>query len=251
MKKATAILLAALLLLTLPVHGVFAAAYSSEPLLTALTADSSSALQEGNVTHRADYVLDGSSKTAWVEGVKGTGVGEWLWIGTQDSSTMSISAIEIDSGYHKSTKLLEANGKPTVISIMGDDGSYYEMILPSYVDTLEFEQPILSPWVLITILDAQPGTKYEDTCITEVRLYGHILPAETEPPEEAETAPETAPETVPETEPETVPETVPQPTTQPDTKPAADTGTAAAQPRNIFAAILNWFLELIASLFGR
>ena len=34
------------------------------------------------------------------------------------------------------------------------------------------EQPGSTGWIKITILDAEAGSKYEDTCISEIRLHG-------------------------------------------------------------------------------
>lgn len=138
-----------------------------------LIAEASSVLTEASDTHDAGNVLDGNLKTSWVEGVNGSGVNEWIIISTEDGSQMDISAIEFALGYQKSGQLLDSCGWPKKILIECEDGyqetfNFFDHILTVKV----LNRGVKTSWIKFTILDAEAGTKYNDTGITEIRFYG-------------------------------------------------------------------------------
>ncbi len=141
---------------------------------TNLQVEASSELVEDTVIHQAERILDGDITTAWVEGVSGVGKGEWIKIYTSDGSKMELSAVEIWHGYHKSQDLMEKNGIPTQLLIETEDGLYQQAYPWSFSNdaVIKLDRPVEASWVKITILDAQAGTRYDDTCISEIRLIG-------------------------------------------------------------------------------
>ena len=106
-----------------------------------------------------------------MESVPCVGIQEWIKLETADGSRMEVAAIEFALGYHKSEKTLDRNGYPTKILIETETGSQEE-IFYEYTDVVVLEHPGSTGWVKITILDAEAGSKYEDTCISEIRLHG-------------------------------------------------------------------------------
>src|SRR5687767_1394289 len=76
----------------------------------------------------ADFAGDPSGNgpelhtTAWCEGKKDQGVGEYLEL--SGSSGVSVSKIEIAAGFWKSEKLYKANNKPTrlIVTVMDFEG---------------------------------------------------------------------------------------------------------------------------------
>ncbi len=139
-----------------------------------LTATASSELKESATTHRAQRTLDGDLKTAWAEGVSGSGINEWIKIYTSDGSKIELSAVELWLGYHKSQQLMERNGIPTQLLIETEDGLHQQAAPWSYSnDTLVMlDRPVRTSWIKFTIQEATPGTHYNDTCISEIRLIG-------------------------------------------------------------------------------
>lgn len=143
--------------------------------------------------------VDGNTTTAWVEGVAGHGKGESLVITKLDLS----KKMEILSGYGKSQALFVANSRPKMINIhivrslpqpggQSQCGSNYEalkIISTSKVNLKDINQfqPLPIPpfkketylfqneqwdyqyWLMIELIDIYPGTKYQDTCISEIR----------------------------------------------------------------------------------
>ncbi len=45
------------------------------------------------------------------------------------------------------------------------------VLAQGYLDYVSFGQEIETEWIEITITDARAGTKYEDTCISELVVY--------------------------------------------------------------------------------
>lgn len=191
-----------------------------------LVADASTELKETTITHYAQRVLDGKLETAWCEGVKGVGVGEWIRISNAAEKELEIIAIEIKGGYQADQKRLDNNGWPTELLIECEGGYSQKVDFYDYDAVFLLDMPVKTDWVKLTILNAMPGVKYEDTCISEIRLLGldmdkivaQLPPVETKPQEtqpEATTPQATQPDA-------TKPQTTRPQKTQPDkTKPAA------------------------------
>lgn len=137
-----------------------------------ITATASTELKEGSVTHKAGNVLDGNLSTAWVEGAYGVGINQWLRLTAADSSQMEISAIGIAAGYQKSEDALNNNGWPYKFRIEAENGYQQDAEIYYYDDVIILDQPITTSWIKITILEASSGEKYDDTCISEIYLYG-------------------------------------------------------------------------------
>ncbi len=195
-----------------------------------LVADASTELKETTVTHYAQRVLDGRLDTAWCEGVKGVGVGQWIRISNAAEKELEIIAIEIKGGYQADQKRLDNNGCPTELLIECEGGYSQKAEFYDYDAVFLLDMPVKTDWVKLTILNAMPGEKYEDTCISEIRLLGldmdkiiaQLPPVETKP---QETEPQ-------ETQPEvTTPQATQPEKTQPEkTLPIKTQPTAPEKP---------------------
>ncbi len=137
-----------------------------------LTASASSELKEETITHLAENVLDGDLGTAWVEGVRGIGINEWIKLETTDDSKMDVSVIEFSLGYQKNNDLLQKNGWPHKVLIECEGGYRQEAEFLDYNDAVVLDQAVKTSWIKITILEASAGSKYDDTCISEICLRG-------------------------------------------------------------------------------
>ena len=139
--------------------------------ITNLTASASSYLRNES-QYAAKNVIDGSKKTAWVEDDKGLGINEWIRLDTDDGSEMSIQTIELHLGYQKSDSTLKKNGWPTKLRLQAADG--WEMTVPfqNYNDVIVLTEPLTTPWIRFTVVEAETGSTYEDIAISEIRLGG-------------------------------------------------------------------------------
>ena len=128
---------------------------------------------QGTATYRASNINDWNHETAWVEGVSGYGIGQWIEFQNFEVEG-TFTAIQILNGYVKSDKAwsenarvkrlkVYCNGKPICILELQDSRSLQSFnvnnLLGSvrYIKSLRFE-----------ILEVYPGTKYQDTVIAEI-----------------------------------------------------------------------------------
>lgn len=143
--------------------------------------------------------VDGNKSTAWVEGVAGNGAGEALMVTQLDLSRK----VEILAGFGKSAALFAANNRPKTINVhivrahpepgsasqCGENYDALKLIATKKVTLRNVNeyQPLSLPifktetypyqneawdyhyWLMIEIIDVYPGSKYKDTCISEIR----------------------------------------------------------------------------------
>lgn len=144
---------------------------SSITMDSVLSIQASSYLSEKNYTHFPENIVDGTLQNAWVEGAVGQGVGEWIQFSF--NGTYTVSGIEIYSGYQKSADLYQKNSRPQDVRIVFSDGTEESFTLDD-IDggqTLYFSKGMNTDTLTLYIESVYPGTKYEDTAITEINLF--------------------------------------------------------------------------------
>lgn len=147
---------------------------------------------EGNYSKM--NLFDGSFETAWVEGVAGSGIGEKIKIQLSDNR---LAAICLVNGYTKNSETYTTNNRIKKVKIEKEIVDYQD---PNKTSIKTYEQEIkdlpfssinLSNFysmtstigdygegyskvrsISITILEVYKGTKYDDTCISELYLLG-------------------------------------------------------------------------------
>ncbi len=136
---------------------VYASSYLEEP--------------EYGVYHIPMNVIDGTLDNAWCEDASGQGIGEWLLINFDNEYL--ISGMNINAGYQKSEDLYYKNSRPKEIRVTFTDESYEDFTLSDVMgqQTVAFSHPVSTTNVVITILSVYPGSKYQDTLISEVSFY--------------------------------------------------------------------------------
>lgn len=149
------------------------------PIISRLSA--SSVLESKNDRYSPLNLLDNDPKTAWVEGVKGDGIGEDLTIYISDSAgrwtARSVHKLGIVSGYAKSKDIFYKNNRPKKIklTVYPYNSSKYSMehILKDSMEMqyIELKEKTLTSDIKIEILSVYKGSKYDDTCISDVIAY--------------------------------------------------------------------------------
>jgi hypothetical protein len=155
--------------------------------------------------YESKNLFDGDLNTAWCEGIKGHGEGEWVEF---NFANVSIGAIGIINGYTKREAIYYANNRIKKIKLdveyvpmrygeaQRSGGSEEALERETTVIDLEQKQfnelnknveaPFMS-WladyddnyrhvrkIRLSILEVFPGTKYDDTCISEVYFIGSV-----------------------------------------------------------------------------
>ncbi len=152
--------------------------------------------EDKNDKYTVGNLTDGDPSTAWVEGKKGSGINEYIMFycppPPEDSDMINIySAYKIDSlgiisGYAKNESVFYNNNRVKKIrieyknDIFREENPYnmkapeiYEYILKDTMDMqyLVFPEPIFMSSMKISILEVNKGSKWDDTCISELRIF--------------------------------------------------------------------------------
>ena len=148
----------------------------------------SSTLIEPGYDHSAWLVQDYDTSTAWTEGAPGNGLGESLYMETDRYAVITGGVICI--GYCRSEDLFYKNGAPTRIYIhSGNQEAYLDVTQDANTYQygyegfhFRFDEPLVSDGsVTMTIVGVRDGWKWEDACISELRLEGYQATADTVP----------------------------------------------------------------------
>lgn len=132
-------------------------------------------------------IQDNDPTTAWVEGVKGDGIGETISFctnkGHNQGEAFLIDSIGIINGYTKSPTTFKNNGRVKKLFIRFEVDNDYE---PEYnkplvkpvvlLDTpdmqmIHFKTPVKATDIELKIAEVYKGEKYEDTAISEIKFY--------------------------------------------------------------------------------
>ena len=121
--------------------------------------------------HKPSNVIDGNNATAWVEDADGQGEGESLTIELDD--TYAVSGFVINAGYQKNTEVYDNNSRPKELIVTFSDGQSFMVELDDYygAQKVVLDSSIETTSVTFTINDVYPGSKYEDTVISEIQLF--------------------------------------------------------------------------------
>jgi len=169
------------LAMLLPAAGHCAAAeapakafYKQPPLFSTAPSDSaSSQLIENNRpsdAYRAEHLSDGKDSTCWAEGAEGPGIGEWVQFGFD--TPKPVKALKIIAGYPKTPAVFQANNRVKKVMIVFSDG---ESQTATLADQKEFQRVLIdrdkpTRFVKLVIMEVYKGTKYDDTCVSEVEF---------------------------------------------------------------------------------
>ncbi|MBR1629264.1 MAG: hypothetical protein IJ679_08390 [Lachnospiraceae bacterium] len=131
-----------------------------------------------NVSNYAMYMFDGNDQTSWQEGVSGYGIGENIDIFFEDK--YEINYIGFKFGNWKNDKYYYGNAKPKTLffevdDVKNDDVVREQVEFPNSnwgIDWVEVKNIKRTDHMKLTIVDVYPGTSYEDTCITDILVFG-------------------------------------------------------------------------------
>lgn len=124
--------------------------------------------QYGN-TYGPGHLIDENLRTAWVEGKRGQGEGEYVVVDL--GKTHQVNGVQIMNGYHKNVRLFRANSRVRTVRLAFSDGSRRNITLKDEAGVQTIEFPALETrWVQFEIRSVYKGTKYKDTAITELRV---------------------------------------------------------------------------------
>lgn len=125
--------------------------------------------QFGN-RYGAGNLFDANPSSAWVEGVGGQGEGQAIVLVFDTPRAPSV--LELVNGYTKSDDIYYKNSRVRILEIASSAGEQFTLTLEDTQDWQSIRLPAMkeSAWVALTIRGVYPGSKYQDTAISELRL---------------------------------------------------------------------------------
>ena len=132
-------------------------------------------LSTSKFSYKPNLTIDGKLETAWLEGAKGNGIGEWILYSSENNQT--VSAITIFNGYLKNNTTYLNNGRMKKFSLEFSDGTIltYDIAKLTFNESkkgfeINFDTPIVTTSIKLTVLDVYNGAYYSDLAISEINF---------------------------------------------------------------------------------
>jgi hypothetical protein len=132
---------------------------------------SSTMAADGDITYVPENIREWWQNNAWSEATPGPGVGEWLEITPVEAKPLI--ALNLKPGYQKAD-LFKANARPKKIRIELNGEHHFDADIP------DLEEEVVIPVsgyakavrkIRMTFTEVYPGNRFEDLCVSSVRLH--------------------------------------------------------------------------------
>ena len=126
-------------------------------------------IDHGNTYYPA-HAFDANSRTAWCEGAKGTGIGQWIAFDFKEETVLK--KIIMQPGYFKTKQLWQDNNRLAAANLKFSDGTIKTVFFPDEMKEQKIDiDDIKTKSVIITIKDVYRGdADAKDTLISEVKF---------------------------------------------------------------------------------
>ncbi len=125
--------------------------------------------------YHPNYVGDVDPATGWVEGVEGSGAGEWLRIAVTPLDGTSAVKLKIRNGYQKSAALFKANARAKEITVkLLPSGKTAKVTLTDkqgWQEVAVAQPPAQLRGVELMVGSVYEGSKYADLVISDVQVF--------------------------------------------------------------------------------
>lgn len=135
------------------------------------SAEASSVIQQDNgAVNTPMMMFDENIETNWQKGVDGPGLGEW--VDAKFSQESGIKYLTFKLGNWKTSRYYYGNNKPSKMTITVGEFSQQIEFPDEWTEfCLEFSRPCQADGIYMTIDEVYPGTDWDDTCITDMRVF--------------------------------------------------------------------------------
>ena len=135
------------------------------------SAEASSVIQQTNgAVNTPMMIFDENIETNWQEGVDGPGLGEW--IDAKLSQESQVKYLTFKLGNWKTSRYYYGNNRPSKMTITVGEFSQQVEFRDQWEEfCLEFSRPCEAESLRMTIDEVYVGTDWDDTCITDMRIY--------------------------------------------------------------------------------
>lgn len=144
---------------------VSSTAQSGPPLKITATASPVRLAVQSNTYYPAN-AIDGKKSTAWIEGVDGPGIGEWIRF--DFDREINLHRILIQPGYFKSPQIWAENNRLATLTAQFSDGSSRDLNFDNRMESQKIDLgSVRTRWVRLTIKSVYYGTD-PDTALSEI-----------------------------------------------------------------------------------
>jgi hypothetical protein len=107
---------------------------------------------------------------AWVEGVPGPGIGQWVVV--EFDGLRLVRSITIRNGYQKNSDIFSKNARVRRLQLIFSQGDRKVVSLEDRrgVQTITLDRPVKAYWVQFVIEEVYPGRRYSDTAISKLLI---------------------------------------------------------------------------------
>lgn len=136
-------------------------------------ATATSVIDQKGHNNNASMVLDGKNETSWQEGVDGVGIDEKLWFDFNQESQIKYIAFKL--GNWRTEDYHWSNNRPKTLELrIGDNTQMVTFPDQKQEFWVEVTGTCMTSQLEVTIKDVYRGTssKWNDTCIAEIAIYG-------------------------------------------------------------------------------
>ena len=138
---------------------------TNTPLKITASASSVRLAVQSNTYYPAN-AIDGKRSTAWIEGVEGAGIGEWIRF--DFDREIVIHRILFQPGYFKSPQIWAENNRLAAVTVYFSDGSSHDISFENRMESQKFDVGAArTKWVRFVIKSVYDGTD-PDTALSEV-----------------------------------------------------------------------------------
>lgn len=133
--------------------------------------EENSVKQSENYDYSAKSVVDGNASTSWQENEEGTGEGKGIKLSLDGIHKIRYMVLYL--GNWRSDELWQYNSRPKVLTIQVGDKQKKEVEFSDEKKKfcLSFDEPVEASYVSLYLKSAYEGSRWQDTCISEVELY--------------------------------------------------------------------------------
>ena len=132
---------------------------------------SSHLIQKSN-NYKPENAIDNNISTAWIEGLSDDGIGQFIEFTSKN--TFRVDKIDIINGFSKSQDLYMKNNRVKKVTLEFSDGKKQtHELLDGNIDYQTIDVGgVNTSSVKVIIEEVYNGSRYSDTCISEISMYG-------------------------------------------------------------------------------
>lgn len=128
-------------------------------------------VDDSGISYAAGNVTDGKASTVWVEGVSGSGMGEWVEIDL--GGEKEITGFKIWNGNWYTWDFWERHNRIKDLKVEFSDGSSQDFVLKDEFapELVSFPAPVKTSKLRLYVKGIYNGNTFNDTCVSEVQVF--------------------------------------------------------------------------------